>query len=485
MLNTKGKIMANRGKLFTYWMGAVIMIANGSEGISGTAGTPLGGFGSGAVKYSAQNGYFSISEQGAPLLAHDFTYLAQTMFQLFVKRGASITVRERLAGLSDDAQYPLHRVDFGSIDGIAISMTGYSPLDFGDVERMALPCALYEFTVHNAAETAAQVSCALQLETPQVPVAVAGRGFYSSGPLGRAAFVDGDGAELTVSVGADSGFFSSGRCSGQLSGSVNRVAALADLAPGQLRRIRIVLAWYFPDTSSILSIDPALGGVCDRYYFTSRFANAAEVADTALQRFDAVRQSAETLVGRFGASNLPPWFKQMCLTSLSMLSTNSILFKDLRMEFTEGKAWADLGTMDQMWHARWIWAMLMPEMTWKMLEYWAATQRSDGQLPHDFGKFNGCGNYATWNGGAEDRFHNWYDHPGGFIIGIYESYISSADSTKLRFFWPKVKRAAERIVQLINEDGQHPDFPYTVVNERKSSYDAGGTDNRIFNSAIA
>jgi hypothetical protein len=448
------------------------MAGSSMSAVTGTAGTPLGGIGSGAAKFNASTGRFAICERGGPLQPHDFYRLDSTCFQLYVKRGSAVTTKNPLIGASDDATFPYHRVDFGPQGGVSVKMTGYCPVNFRNYQEMGIPCALYEFTLQNTEATAVDVACALRVETSGTPTLVGGKGFYSTGVMQRGAFAQSDDPSAQVTVGSDNGFFTSGTCSNALSGTLNRTCAKITLAANQTKKVQFVLAWYFTD--------------CDQYYFTTVFANAGAVGQTALTRFTRYRDAVEGFVTRFQASDVPDWFKELLLVSLSPMTTNSIMATNLRMEIGEGQSWSDMGTMDQTWHSRMIQILLMPEMEWKTLEWWAGVQDTDGTMPHDFGKFDwgGCYNYpAMVQPGAGQVLH-WVDHQSGFIIGAYEAFVATNNRERLQWFWPYLKKAAAKMLVYLSQDGQPAAYPYTYDNpNRKSTYDAGNADNRVYNSA--
>lgn len=105
--------------------------------VNGTTGTPLGGFGCGAIKFDANTGTFSAMTV-PPADAYDFKNVADAQFQLFTNRNGQIETRNILKAIlthgrpNDDAIWPLHKVDFGSVNGVRIELTGISPLDNKD-----------------------------------------------------------------------------------------------------------------------------------------------------------------------------------------------------------------------------------------------------------------------------------------------------------------------------------------------------------------
>jgi hypothetical protein len=193
---------------------------------------------------------------------------------------------------------------------------------------------------------------------------------------------------------------------------------------------------------------------------------------------------SEELVNRMRASNLPSWLVDQTLNSLVNLVNNSVYFQDGRYCHTEGM-WEPEGTMDQMWHARQIYTMINPDLAWNELEWWARTQHSinyTGQIHHDFGiNFN----YVTWDNTEHSDYrtiYEWVDLNCGFIISVYEAFIATGDQTKLSYFWPYVKKAAQRILDQLNLYGS-TQYPYTFSTSF-STYDAGG-NSQAYNTGLS
>lgn len=134
----------------------------------------MGGFGCGGVKFNAHAGTFAVMT-APPADAYDFTAKKGACFQLYTERNGKTETREKLTASktngrpNDDAIWPLHFVDFGSINGIGISLTGVSPLDNQNYENMHLPYALYEISLTNTGETDATASFAFQWNDGKTP----------------------------------------------------------------------------------------------------------------------------------------------------------------------------------------------------------------------------------------------------------------------------------------------------------------------------
>jgi len=444
----------------------------------GTTGLPLGGIGTGAVKYSASNGTFTANFR-TPARDGDYDPLSETHFQIFIKRGDSILTDDLLEAyqtggrVDDDAIFPLHWVNFGELNDVSVEMTAYIPYYPDSVPMMLHPCAMFEFEVENLESDSVTVSLAFQIETPAVPAAIPDTGFTANDASLELCLIgestDGSGI---LSYGNDDGFFTDGVCDNNLSGATNRLALRVSMASSEIKRARFILSWYQPDEE-------------EHYRYTNYWDNAKEAAVSALGKFGTFKNNCEELVTRMRNSNLPEWLVDQTLNSLANLVNNSVYFQDGRYCHTEGM-WHPEGTMDQMWHARQIYTMINPELAWQELEWWARTQHVvdyTGQIHHDFGTYF---NYVEWDDTEHPDYrdiYKWVDLNCGFIISVYEAFIATADMDELTYFWePYVKRAGQRILDQVELYGSS-EYPYTFANSL-STYDAGG-NSQAYNTGLS
>jgi hypothetical protein len=444
----------------------------------GTTGLPLGGIGTGAVKFAGGSGTFAANFR-TPTRDGDYDPLSETHFQIFIQRGDSILTDDLLEAyqtggrVDDDAIFPLHRVNFGEMNDVSVEMTAYMPYYPDSLPMMLHPCAMFEFEVENLESDSVTVALAFQIETPAVPAAIPDTGFTANDASLELCLI-GDFPENTsvISYGNDNGFFTDGLCDNNLSGTTNRLALRVNLASVETKRARFVLSWYQPDEE-------------EHYRYTNYWGNAKEAGISALINFDAFKNIDEELVNRMRNSNLPGWLVDQTLNSLANLVNNSVYFQDGRYCHTEGM-WHPEGTMDQMWHARQIYTMINPELAWRELEWWARTQHVDnytGQIHHDFGTYF---NYVGWDDTEHEDYrpiYEWVDLNCGFIISVYEAFIATEDINELTYFWdPYVKRAGQRILDQVGLYGSL-EYPYTFANSL-STYDAGG-NSQAYNTGLS
>jgi uncharacterized protein (DUF608 family) len=465
---------------FIVVMGMAATVALGYQKIDGTTGAPMGGVGCGAIKYSSAKGTFALAD--ATINNILFTMVSGMRFQFYSNRGGTIQTADTLkvplvnGVYDDDAIYPIQTANFGTINGITVSLLAFSPIDFSNIDNMCYPMAMYEMTLANTQNNAVDASVALLLPTTGTPSAVAGKGIVSTAAHGRAAYAASDALNPVMTYGNDNGFFTGGTCNNALANALNRVAMKITLNANETRHIDFVAAWY--NNAS---------GYTDRFYYANLCQNAGGAADKGLSLFSTYRKNAVSIVTAMRGSNLPEWLVNQTVNTLSLLTNNSIYMKDGRCIYTEGQ-WNTNGTMDQQWAARFINYQMFPKIAWNELEYWARTQRTapdtaDGQIHHDMTSSLVPWDQTVHPDGSFGANADWVDLNCNYIVSVYENFIATNDSAKLSYHWPHVKRAAQRIVkQLTYLDDRT--YPYTFSDASKNTYDVGG-NYPFYNATLA
>ncbi len=474
---------------------AVFASSNNYSPVDGTTGTPLGGFGTGGVKFDAKKGAFYALTK-APADAYDYKELSGAKFQLYTNRNGSVKTVDTMKSVvtngrsDDDAIWPMHFANMGVTDNVKVNLKAFSPLDNKNYDNMSMPYAFYEMTLENIGDSSVDASCAFQLTTDDNPSYVYGKGFNGSK---WAIYGVSEHSGAVVSVGNDNGFNTDGVLNNTINGKTNKVAVKVSLEANQTATVKFVLAWY--DNS-----DP------ERHYYLNFYDNPGDIAQRGLDNFDILKNNGEELVNKMRNSNLPDWFRTQIQNTLCNISNNSMYKKDGRVAFAEGQ-WTCFGTMDQMWHARQIIAQLVPFYAWRELEYWARTQRNDGQIHHDFNTAvedkSLRSELVAWDYTEHSDYRNvdkWVDLNCGLIISVYETmqiagnplakdFIKGKDTdtisdttTVLDYFWPYMKKAGDRILKQVELYG-NKEYPYTF-DDSENSYDAGGNPNP-FNASVS
>lgn len=441
--------------------------------INGTTGTPLGGFGCGGVKFDANTGNFSVMVT-PPADAYDFKHKEGALLQFYSNRKGYVEVKETLkASLTngrpnDDAIWPLHLVDFGCINGVQVNMTGISPLDNQDYNNMHLPYALYEITLTNMQDSDVTSAFAFQWSSGNSSLlSLPEKGIYND-EWSVMAKCNNRKAEISIGDDAAGDFLRKGICvDSEAQTNTKKVAVKLNLSAHETQKIYFVLAWY--DRT-----DPEIG------YYKNLYQGPKEIAEHGLKVFSVLKNNAEKLATGMRTSNLPGWLKNQTLNSAVAIVTNSMYKKDGRVAFAEGQ-WTCFGTMDQMWLARQIINQLLPFYAWQELNYWARTQMNNGQIHHDFNVME-VGEerekrslLVAWDHTEHSDYRDiqkWVDLNCGFIISVFEVYRATSDQKQFDFLWSYVKKAAQRILDQVEQYGSKK-YPFTF-DGTENSYDAGG-----------
>jgi len=448
--------------------------------IDGTMGTPLGGLGTGGIRYNANKGTFYVANT-SPCSLGDFQLAGNSGFMLYTSRNGTVQTSSHLktptidGHLDDDAVYPIHTVTLMGMNSVRMKLLAFSPICLDSLDLMSLPYGLFEMTLTNTQQTDVDVAVAFRMDAPSTPTVEPGKGFRTTDTIEQALYAASDAPGATVTAGSDSGFFTTGLFDNTLSSGTAATAVKLTLAADETRIISFVYAWYN-------------GRSPDRYYYTNLVKNAGEAADIGLLHFTRLRDNALSLVTRMRASSFPDWIKDHALTSLCNLTTNSVYTRDGRHCFTEGM-WDVNGTLDQMWHARQIMIMMIPDLEWKELEWWARTQKTspEGQIHHDMG--NPMGELWGWDEQQHEEYayepncDDWVDLNCAFIISVYETFCATGDTVKLDYFWPFVKKAGKRILDQVARYGDAA-YKYTFTSS-SNTYDQPGFKVDYYNTSLS
>lgn len=457
-------------------------LKNWSFPVDGTTGTPLGGVGTGAVKYCAWTGILNAFTDMTPAGMQRYNKHVplgeDARFQFYSNREGIKVMKDTLkvpqinGHYDDDAVFPVHQVNYGSINHVGVSMTGFCPWDPANFEKMCLPYVFYEFTLSNELNTPVDVAVALTISYEKSPVFVEGKGLADhSGPHMKAVYAKSSGSEGVITVGNDAGFFNTGQCSNEIISPANKVAVKVSLGAKESRAVKFVLSWYKVNDFG-------------KYYYENFYQDAGSVAEAGMDYFDGFKTNAVAFVNGMRGSNVPAWITNYLLNTLCNMTNNSVYAKDGRACMAEGE-FNILGTIDEYWQARSIiGSNLMPKFTWKELEYWGRTQFRgpyEGQIHHDF-SVKGIGtsdeDLCAWDDHDHQDYRSredvvsWPDENVGFIVGAYETFIATGNQERLSLLWPYLKKTGLRLIAQKEKYGD-PSNPWAFETSH-NMYDAGG-----------
>ena len=221
------------------------------------------------------------------------------------------------------------------------------------------------------------------------------------------------------------------------------------LRPGESRKIKVMMAWYVPDSELRLgkpmnrpsdsAVRDASVDLPSRYYkpwYSSRFKNVNDVADYWQSHYDELLQKTTLFRDAFYKGNLPPEVLEAVSANLTILKSPTVLRQyDGRFWGWEGsndESGSCAGTCTHVWNYAQALCHLFPTM-----------ERSIRET--EFGEDQDSAGHENYRAALPIRpvAHNYYlpaaDGQLGGIMKIYRDWRISADSQWLRKIYPKVK----------------------------------------------
>jgi uncharacterized protein (DUF608 family) len=218
------------------------------------------------------------------------------------------------------------------------------------------------------------------------------------------------------------------------------LAVHCSLNPGEQKKIRFVLAWYFPNFRNYWNPERVenKSGTWKNYY-ASLFRNSAECAEYALQNWDRLYGDTCMFRDALFETSLPDYCLDAVSANLSILKSPTCL----RLENGEFYGFEGCsqdsgcceGSCSHVWNYAYALPFLFPKLERSMrdLDY-AYNQSEDGamsfrlQLPL---------------GSPRDSFRPCVDGQMGGVIKVWRDYLLSGDIEWLRDKWEPVKKSIE------------------------------------------
>ena len=486
---------------------AVTLFATtGVWALAQTMGTPIGGMGTGYVKFNARTGNFAASGKVPPAASDGVSEFSNKQssssgFYFFANGQSKIKATTN----TEDAKCPLYTADFGATGGVTFTLKAFGPFIPGSSalnEKLAVsPLAFLEITAINGNTSATDVGAAMEFSnqsasgTNLLGGANAGTNdagmnnaaitFAGAAAAGNAYLLaDCDISGATFSAGAVGSFATTGALT---NGAGNLVAAKCSIPAGGSARFKFVLSWWRQFVSTTDRYGTGAPDA-DNYYYHNFYTDSKAAAQFGMQNFDGVKGGVMSIVNRVMACNFPDWYRDRLLNNLYPMIQNAVCAKDGRVAFWEGH-YPIIGTLDQGEHASLWYTFNWPSNQWRELQFWARTAHKGvgesadllGQIHHDFNKAP-----SAWTADAhfmcpwDDYLRtdywwvpnttDWSDLNSMFIFKAYELMLATGDLDSMRIYFPRVKTTADRIIKQCAAAGAGVHIP----SQSKSTYDATG-----------
>jgi len=397
----------------------------------------------------------------------------------------------RLAGATLTGAYPFATLDFQDPSlPVQVSLEAYTPLVPLDADDSGLPCAIFTYTVTNPGPERVRLTIVGSLFNP-----VGGVGFDRFGNLASAGLggnineLREDGAARGLLLRSER-YAPTDRLYGDMAlvtdhptvtakrawlrgawwdflqefwddlsedgmltdhgyetpsaprqSDTGSLGVMDELAPGERRSYRFVLAWHFPNRpDSWKSEDAPLA----RVRYARRFGSAWETARYVLDNLPHLEGASRAFQQALWGGTLPePVVDALAANIVPLRSTTCFWMEDGRFYGWEGcfdDAGCCEGSCTHVWSYAQTLAFLFPSLEREMrrLEFVVETDESGFMY---FRGMQSTGERFVWHWGDTVRPEAAVDGQMGSVIRAYREWLLSGDRAWLELVWPGVKRA--------------------------------------------
>jgi uncharacterized protein (DUF608 family) len=290
-------------------------------------------------------------------------------------------------------------------EGLAVEMTGFSPMVPHDLANSTIPVQVSELTLTNTTDRRRQITLRLGHRDP---LQAAGDTARFEEPAGQVAFrIPGGHADAMG------------------------VAVAVDLKAGETRSVRLFIAWHYPQFNTP---SPAATTSYRRFY-AGRFPDVSAVLTYAVEHADAW---AAAIDAWHEAYDLPAEFKRLWFSSLTSVITSTMLSDDpFFFEIETPHLW--VCTMDVNVYSSWLYLINWPEIErMEMTQYLRA-------IPTE-GESRGFVWHSLWS----DACH--YVEEPVFLTRLYRDHLWFNDLPWLQKALPVAVSAAEYVYRTASTD---------------------------------
>lgn len=241
------------------------------------------------------------------------------------------------------------------------------------------------------------------------------------------------------------------------------------LAAGKEKTIRLMMAWYTPDTEYAYGnvgtpktgCDPS-SGCCnspsdlslDKYdhdfdgkyfkpWYSNRFSNINEVADYWKQHYDELKKNSTLFKNAFYSSTLPPEVVEAVAANLTILKSPTV------MRQYDGRLWNFEGCADNTGCCHgscthvWNYAQAIPHLFPSLERSLRHTEFCESQNTDGHQNFRSTLPIKP----ATHEFHSAADGQLGGIMKVYREWRISGDNDWLRKMYPMVKSSMDYCIK--------------------------------------
>lgn len=232
-------------------------------------------------------------------------------------------------------------------------------------------------------------------------------------------------------------------------GDMATLAAHVKLQPGESRKVRFLLSWYFPNFVKYWDAERPMW----KHEYCRRFNDAMDVKRYCYATWDALYTDSAAFSNALYKSSLPPSCIDAAASNLAVLKSVTCIRLEngefWAFEGTNANSGSCEGTCDHVWQYQYALPFLFPRLARNILEIdYTYNVRDSGEMA--FRTMLPLGK-SRWN------FRACVDGQMGSILRFYREWKLSGDDNWLRKYWPTVKKTLEYAWSHDNRDLWDPE----------------------------
>ncbi len=232
-------------------------------------------------------------------------------------------------------------------------------------------------------------------------------------------------------------------------GDMATLAARVSLQPGETRKIRFLLTWYFPHFIKYWDANQPMW----KHEYCRRFSDVSAVTKYCYKNWDTLYRDSKRFADALTASTLPEACVEAASANLAVLKSPTCLRLEngefWAFEGTGAHAGSCEGTCDHVWNYQYALAFLFPNLAKQILEidYTYNITESGAMMFRTMLPLGSC----KWGSRA------CVDGQMGSILRFYREWKLSGDDEWLRKYWRTVRKTLEYAWSPDNKDLWDPD----------------------------
>ncbi len=213
---------------------------------------------------------------------------------------------------------------------------------------------------------------------------------------------------------------------GELDEPMGAIAIRSEIPAGGCAEWPVIYSWHMPNHPF-------------GHQYAKHFRNSYAVGEFLLKRQDKLLTRVRAWQQTIRQGPWPSWLSDALINSLCVCSAASVWTRKGEFAVFENPVkWPLMDSLDVRYYGSLPLALFFPKLEYETLDLFRRSQRADGRIPHDLGRFQlDCPSDGTTAGVG------WKDLCPKYALMVYRNFLWSRKALWIRRFYPSVKRAMQ------------------------------------------